>query len=101
MDRKSDDGSRFYQQVTREYVLPESMKVEGLKSILTDDGVTLYFLLIKLRLVPLINNTAPYVIIITVIIKCIITRRFCASRLRYLNRRNHGRFRLKIKQNVN
>lgn len=41
MDRKSDDGSRFYQEVCRDYLLPESIKIDELKSILTDDGVGL------------------------------------------------------------
>lgn len=40
MDRKSDDGSRYYQEVTREYLLPESLKIDDLKSIYSDDGVT-------------------------------------------------------------
>lgn len=47
MDRKSDDGSRFYQEISREYLLPETLKIEELKSIFTDDGVimdTTYFL---------------------------------------------------------
>lgn len=39
MERKSDDGSRFFQEVCREYLLPETLKVEELKSIFTDDGV--------------------------------------------------------------
>jgi hypothetical protein len=39
MDRKSDDGSRFYQEISREYLLPETLKIEELKSIFTDDGV--------------------------------------------------------------
>lgn len=39
MERKSEDGSRFYQEVSREYLLPETLKVEELKSIFTDDGV--------------------------------------------------------------
>lgn len=39
MDVKSDDGGRFYQEVTRDYLLPESVKVDELKSLLTDDGV--------------------------------------------------------------
>nr|CAH0107097.1 unnamed protein product [Daphnia galeata] len=39
MDRKSDDGSRFYQEISREYLLPDTLKTEELKSIFTDDGV--------------------------------------------------------------
>ncbi len=39
MDRKSDDGGRFYQEVSRDYLLPETLKTEELKSIFTDDGV--------------------------------------------------------------
>lgn len=41
MDRKGYDGSRFYQEVTREYLLPETLKLDGLKSTFTDDGVIL------------------------------------------------------------
>ena len=43
MDRKSDDGSRFYQEISREYLLPDTLKTEELKSIFTDDGV--YYML--------------------------------------------------------
>ena len=43
MDRTADDGSRFYQEVSREYLLPESLKLDELKSIFTDDGVS-YFI---------------------------------------------------------
>ena len=32
MDRKSDDGSRFYQEISREYLLPDTLKTEELKS---------------------------------------------------------------------
>jgi len=39
MERKSDDGSRFYQEVSREYLLPETLKVDELKSVFNDDGV--------------------------------------------------------------
>ena len=44
MDRKSDDGSRFYQEVHRDYLLPETLKIDELKSIFTDDGVSLWLL---------------------------------------------------------
>jgi len=39
MERKSDDGSRFYQEISREYLLPETLKVDELKSVFNDDGV--------------------------------------------------------------
>ena len=39
MERKADDGSRFYQEISREYFLPEKMKVDELKSVFNDDGV--------------------------------------------------------------
>lgn len=39
MDRKADDGSRFYQEIARDYLLPDTLKIDELKSILTDDGV--------------------------------------------------------------
>lgn len=43
LDRKCDDGSRYFQEVAREYVLPESLQPDALKSILNDDGVTFSF----------------------------------------------------------
>lgn len=39
MDRKTDDGSRYFQEVTREYLLPETLKIDQLKSVYGDDGV--------------------------------------------------------------
>ena len=39
MDRKTEDGSRYFQEVTREYLLPESLKIDQLKSVYGDDGV--------------------------------------------------------------
>lgn len=40
MDRKADDGSRIYQEICRDYLLPETLKIDELKSVFTDDGVT-------------------------------------------------------------
>jgi HSP20 family molecular chaperone IbpA len=40
MEEKSDDGHhRMYQEVTRQYTLPENVQVEKLRSLLSDDGV--------------------------------------------------------------
>ena len=39
MERKNGDGNRFYQEIIREYSLPEKLDVEKLKSQLDDDGV--------------------------------------------------------------
>ena len=39
MDQKSEDGSRFYQDISREYFLPEQVQIEGLKSVIGEDGV--------------------------------------------------------------
>ena len=39
MEHKSDNGSRFYQEIVRDYLLPEKLDVEGLKSQIDDDGV--------------------------------------------------------------
>lgn len=39
MEHKSDDGSRFYQETIRDYLLPEKLDIEGLKSQIDDDGI--------------------------------------------------------------
>lgn len=38
-EKKSEDGSRFYQEISREYLLPEKLKLEELRSLLDDDGI--------------------------------------------------------------
>jgi len=45
MNRTSNDGSHFYQEIFREYSLPETLKLEKLTSNLSDDGVTHFFLI--------------------------------------------------------
>ena len=40
MEQKSDDGQRrFYQEVCREYLLPDKLELRNLTSILGDDGI--------------------------------------------------------------
>ncbi|XP_059482619.1 heat shock protein hsp-16.2-like [Neocloeon triangulifer] len=39
MEKKSEDGSRFYQEMSRLYTLPESVEVSNLKSLLSNEGV--------------------------------------------------------------
>ena len=36
---KAEDGSRFYQETSLEYLLPEKLNVDALKSTLGEDGV--------------------------------------------------------------
>jgi len=39
-EKKSEDGaSRMYQEVTRQFTLPDNVKIEGLKSLFTPQGV--------------------------------------------------------------
>lgn len=48
-DRKTDDGCRFYQEVSRQYLLPENVETDEIKSLLfTVDGVSVDFLLFPL-----------------------------------------------------
>lgn len=39
MEHKNDNGCRFSQEVIRDYLLPEKLNVEGLKSQIDEDGV--------------------------------------------------------------
>ncbi|GLH08826.1 hypothetical protein R5R35_004113 [Gryllus longicercus] len=39
MERSSEDGGKFYQEVSREITLPENIKSGELKSFLNNDGV--------------------------------------------------------------
>lgn len=39
MNRTSNDGSHFYQEIFREYSLPETLKLEKMTSNLTKNGV--------------------------------------------------------------
>nr|CAD7406937.1 unnamed protein product [Timema cristinae] len=39
MERSSEDGSKYFQEVIREFTLPENVEQDTMKSYLTDEGV--------------------------------------------------------------
>lgn len=39
MEQKSEDGSRLYQEITRQYTLPDNVEAEQMKSLYSNEGI--------------------------------------------------------------